>query len=69
MGRKGVSKRKPSKTKSKPFVGGPTSSSVSSVVQAAESQPAKSMDSSKISPSTKGSEKLSTNWKNTPKKR
>ncbi len=68
MGRKGVSKRKPSKTKSKPFAGRIAGGSVSSVMQAAESQPAKSMDTGKVSPSTKGSEKPSTNWKKTPKK-
>lgn len=68
MGRKGVSKRKSGKTKSKPFAGGTASGSVSSVVQAAESQPAKSMDAGKVSPATKGSEKPSTNWKKGTKK-
>ncbi len=67
MGRKGVSKRKSSKTKSKPLAGGTTSDNVSSVVQAAENQPAKSKDSSKVSLTTKGSEKSSTK-KKAPKK-
>jgi hypothetical protein len=40
MGRKGVSKRKPVQTKSKPF-GGTAGSSVSSALQAPESQPAR----------------------------
>ena len=68
MGRKGVSKRKSSKTNSKPLVGGTASGSVSSIVQAAESQPGKSMDTGKGSPSTKGSEKPATNWKKGSKK-
>ncbi|GAP13592.1 hypothetical protein LARV_01347 [Longilinea arvoryzae] len=68
MGRKGVSKRKSMKTKPKPYAGGTASGSVSSNAQAPESQPAKPMDTGKVSPSTKGSEKPSTNWKKTPKK-
>ncbi len=40
MGRKGVSKRKPVQTKSKPL-GGAASGSVSSALQAPESQPAR----------------------------
>lgn len=39
MGRKGVSKRKPSKTKLKPFAGKIANGSVSSVMQGAESRP------------------------------
>jgi len=68
MGRKGVSKRKSSKTNSKPLAGGTASGSVSSIVQAAESQPTKSMDTGKVSSSTKGNEKPSTNWKKGSKK-
>jgi hypothetical protein len=42
MGRKGVSKRKSSQTKSKPYAGGAGAGSVSSALQAPESsQPAK----------------------------
>jgi hypothetical protein len=41
MGRKGVSKRKSSQTKSKPYAGGAAAGSVSSAFQAPESQPAK----------------------------
>ena len=44
MGHKGVSKRKPSQTKSKPLSSSAASGSVSSVVQAAENQPIKSFD-------------------------
>lgn len=52
MGHKGVSKRKPSQTKSKPLSSSAASGSVSSVVQAAESQPIKSFDTGKgVNPS------------------
>lgn len=68
MGRKGVSKRKPSKTKSKPFAGGTASDSASSAAQPMENQPAKSMDAGKASASTKGGDKISANLKKAPKK-
>jgi hypothetical protein len=57
MGRKGVSKRKPSQTKSKPFAGKPASGSVSSAMQAAEPQQVKSFDPGKAGSSSKGSSK------------
>jgi hypothetical protein len=57
MGRKGVSKRKPSQTKSKPFGGNNASGSVSSAMQAAEPQQVKSFDTAKTEASTKGSSK------------
>lgn len=68
MGRKGVSKRKSSKTTSKPFAGKTASGNVSSVVQAAESQTVKAMDTVIVTPSAKGGEKPSVNWKKAPKK-
>ena len=43
MGRKGVSKRKSSQTKSKPYSGGATAGGVSAALQAPESQPARSV--------------------------
>ena len=57
MGRKGVSKRKPSQTKSKPFGGKDTSGSVSSAMQAAEPQQVKSFDTGKTDGSNKGNSK------------
>ena len=57
MGRKGVSKRKPSQTKSKPFVVNNASGSVSSAMQAAEPQQVKSFDPGKADSSSKGSSK------------
>ena len=57
MGRKGVSKRKPSQTKSKPFGSNPASGSVSSAMQAAEPQQVKSFDTGKADSSTKSSGK------------
>lgn len=68
MGRKGVSKRKSSKTNSKPLAGGAASGSVSSAFQAVESQPLKSTDTGKVSSSAKSSNKSSTNWKKGAKK-
>jgi hypothetical protein len=47
MGRKGVSKRKPSQNKSEPMVKDNANGSVSSMLQAAESQPAKTFDTGK----------------------
>ena len=47
MGRKGVSKRKPNQTKSKPFSSDKAGSTVSSVLSPMVSQPAKSTDAGK----------------------
>ena len=47
MGRKGVSKRKPIQTKSKPFSSDKSGGSVSSVLSPVESRPVKSMDTGK----------------------
>jgi hypothetical protein len=47
MGRKGVSKRKPQQTKSKPFSADKASGSVASAMQAVE--PTRSTESGKIS--------------------
>ena len=55
MGRKGVSKRKPSQTKSKPLAGNTASGSVSSAMQAAEPQQVKSFDPGK--PASDGKKK------------
>jgi hypothetical protein len=69
MGRKGVSKRKPSQTKSKPFAGGNNASgSVSSAMQAAEPQQVKSFDPGKADSSGKGSGKTSSESKKKNKK-
>jgi len=46
MGRKGVSKRKPVQTKSKPLSGAVASSSVSAALQSPESQPARGVGKS-----------------------
>jgi hypothetical protein len=48
MGRKGVSKRKPTQTKSKPFSNEKVSGSVSSAMQAVESQPMKTIETAKV---------------------
>ena len=68
MGHKGVSKRKPSQTKSNPRSGGAASGSVSSVAQSAESQLAKSLDTGKAAPSARGGDKPSSDWKKNSKK-
>jgi hypothetical protein len=47
MGRKGVSKRKTRQTSSNPSSGNTAGGSVSSVVQAAENQPARSLGTDK----------------------
>jgi hypothetical protein len=62
MGHKGVSKRKPSQTKSKPVSSDKASGSVSSVLQATENQPARSSDTGKAVT------KPSTDRKKNPKK-
>lgn len=51
MGRKGVSKRKPNQNKSKPFSSGKATGGVSSVLSPVVSQPVKSTDTRKDSPS------------------
>jgi hypothetical protein len=61
VGRKGVSKRKQGKVKSKTVAGGVSSGSVSSLVQTADSQSGRSMDVGKNSTSTQGSGKNSEN--------
>ena len=63
MGRKGASKRKPSQTKSKPLSGKDAGGSISSVMQATENQPAKSLEPSQAVPSTKGGLKPSSDSK------
>jgi hypothetical protein len=69
MGRKGVSKRKPSQTKSKPLYSGEApSGSISSVIKAAERQPVKSFDTGKAFPSTRGDLKSSSDRKKNDKK-
>jgi len=57
MGRKGVSKRKSSQPKSKPFADKNGGGSVSSAMQAGEPQQVKSFDTAKTDASTKGSSK------------
>jgi hypothetical protein len=47
MGRKGVSKRKTGKTKSIPVVSDKANGSVTSVLRAVDSQPAKTFDTAK----------------------
>jgi len=68
MGRKGVSKRKPSKKKAEVLVVGTAGSSGSANAQAAESQPAQALGIGKNSPPPTGSDKSSVNWKKGPKK-
>ena len=52
MGRKGVSKHKPTQTKSKPWPNKDVSNSISSLVQATERQSVKSHDTGKVVLST-----------------
>jgi hypothetical protein len=59
-GYKGVSKRKPSQTKSKPYTSGAVSANIAPVVQASESKPVKLHDTDK--------DASSTSWKNQSKK-
>jgi hypothetical protein len=54
MGRKGVSKRKPSQPKLRPLPSSGASGSVSSALQTAEKQPVKTFDTSKDAASTRG---------------
>ena len=59
MGRKGVSKRKPSQTKSKPMSSGTASSHASPAVQA---------DDAQVSSTVKGGQGPAADWKKKPKK-
>jgi len=68
MGRKGVSKRKPNQNKPKPLSGGAAAGSVASVLQAAESQPVKTLDTGKAAPSARGGGKPSSDRKNKSRK-
>jgi len=68
MGRKGVSKRKESKTKSKPVSVDKAAGAVSSVVKAAESQPVKSLNTDKVVSSTKAGVKTASDTKKKAKK-
>jgi hypothetical protein len=52
MGRKGVSKRKPNQSKSKPFSNDKSGGTVSSVLSPVESRPVKSMDTGRDASST-----------------
>ena len=65
MGRKGVSKRKPSQNKSNS--GGGMESSVSSVVHASESKSVNTFDTTKDAHATKGGAKPGSNRKKTHK--
>jgi len=68
MGRKGVSKRKPGVSKSKPLAGGAASGSVASALRSADNQPARVMDTSKAAPSAKSGGKPGGDRKKSPKK-
>jgi hypothetical protein len=68
MGRKGVSKRKESKKKSKSSSVDKVSSSVSSIIKAAESQPGKSLDTGEAIPSSKFGVKTASDSKKKAKK-
>lgn len=57
MGRKGVSKRKPSQNKSNSNANGGAGNSVSSVVHASESKPVNTFDTGKDGHTTKGGTK------------
>jgi hypothetical protein len=63
MGRKGVSKRKPNQTKSKPFSSDKASGGVSSVMQALDSQPVKPSDPGKASQARPSSDRKKTSRK------
>lgn len=70
MGRKGVSKRKPSQKKDKKLSSDIVKSGVSSVGRAAGSQPEVSPDTDKVAvPTNRGSGKQSSDSRKTPKKR
>jgi hypothetical protein len=57
MGRKGVSKRKVSQTKSKPLSNDNASGSVSSALKAMETQPGKAFDNGKAATSSDSKKK------------
>jgi hypothetical protein len=63
MGRKGVSKRKTRQTKTNSVTSNTGSGSVSSLMQATESQPVKSNESGNTVPSTKGGGRTSSDRK------
>ena len=70
MGRKGVSKRKPSQKKAKRLSSDNASGGVSSVGRALGSQPVKLPDTDKaVIPTIRGSVKRSSDSKKNPKKR
>lgn len=68
MGRKGVSKRKPRKTKSLPVSNVYTSGSGSSAIKALESQPVRSLDDGNAVSSPKDGKNPAKNPKNKFKK-
>ncbi|HMD89122.1 MAG TPA: hypothetical protein VKF38_08165 [Anaerolineaceae bacterium] len=68
MGRKGVSKRKESKTKSKPLSVEKAGGAVSLEVKAAESQPVKALDTDKVVSSSKSGGKPASDSKKKAKK-
>jgi hypothetical protein len=68
MGRKGVTKRKPVQTKSKPLSGNTSGSSVSSALKAAEGQPIRSVDIGKSGSTVEDGGKGSTSQKKKAKK-
>ena len=68
MGRKGVSKRKPSQTKSKQLPGMDPGGKALTVAQALENQPARPFDNGKTAPLTRGGEKPAADSKKIHKK-
>jgi hypothetical protein len=68
MGRKGVSKRKPSQSKSKTSTGSPAGNNASSLIRAAEDKHIKSFDPGNTEVVKKGSEKQSSDWNKSSKK-
>jgi hypothetical protein len=68
MGHKGVSKRKPGKTKSTPFSKDKANSSVASLMTTSENQPARVGDTGKTAPATKDGAKSSSTSKKKNKK-
>ena len=63
MGHKGVSKRKPNKTKSAPLSNDKAGSGVASALMTTESHPGKNTDSGKATPVTKDGVKSSSQSK------
>ena len=68
MGRKGVSKRKPKKTKSKEYAASIASGSISVAIRAADDQHIKSFEKIKNDPVKKGSEKNTSDRKKNSRK-